>query len=117
MLTLAVFQQSRVKKGLDKGRPGFLPASAVTVGGHTITLPRMIAERPVRRVLDSVYDALTEAIRDLHLLPGAPIPEPFVADWLQVRRSPSVKLSPDWSTWVLSQWESRWAATSPPLGH
>lgn len=33
ILTLAVFQQSRVKKGLDKARPGFLPPSAVTVGG------------------------------------------------------------------------------------
>jgi DNA-binding GntR family transcriptional regulator len=57
-------------------------------GGPVIALPRVIAERPVRRVSDSVYDALTEAIRDLRLLPGAPISEPSIADWLQVSRSP-----------------------------
>jgi len=53
-----------------------------------ISLPRVTSDRTPRRISDSVYDALTEAIRDLRLLPGAPISEPAIADWLGVSRSP-----------------------------
>ncbi len=44
--------------------------------------------RSPRRVSDSVYTFLIEAIRDLDLLPGSSISEPTVAEWLQVSRSP-----------------------------
>lgn len=54
----------------------------------TIGLDRSIPPRAPQRISDSVYEALTEAIRDLRLLPGAPISEPSVAEWLNVSRSP-----------------------------
>ncbi len=53
-----------------------------------ITLSRLTPARAPRRISDSVYETLTEAIRDLRLLPGAPISEPTVAEWLDVSRSP-----------------------------
>lgn len=53
-----------------------------------ITLPRVVSDRTPRRISDSVYDTLTEAIRDLRLLPGETISEPAIADWLGVSRSP-----------------------------
>lgn len=53
-----------------------------------ISLPRTLLERSPRRISDSVFDALSEAIRDLRLLPGTPISEPSVAEWLNVSRSP-----------------------------
>lgn len=70
-------------------------------GGPIITLPRTIVERHVRRVFDSVYDALAEAIRNLPLLPGAPISEPPSPTGSKSAALPSVKLLLDWSTWAL----------------
>lgn len=64
-------------------------------GGPIITLPRTIVERHVRRVFDSVYDVLTEAIRNLPLLPGAPISEPPSPTGSKSAALPSVKLSLD----------------------
>jgi GntR family transcriptional regulator, rspAB operon transcriptional repressor len=53
-----------------------------------ITLDRAISPRTPQRISDSVYEALTEAVRDLRLLPGEPISETSVAEWLNVSRSP-----------------------------
>lgn len=53
-----------------------------------ITLERSAPLTAPRRISDSVYDTLTEAIRDLKLLPGSPISEPAIAEWLGVSRSP-----------------------------
>lgn len=51
-------------------------------------LPPLAHNRAPRRISDSVYTVLIEAIRDLDLLPGTSISEPTVAEWLQVSRSP-----------------------------
>jgi DNA-binding GntR family transcriptional regulator len=51
-------------------------------------LPPLAHTRTPRRISDSVYTVLVEAIRDLDLLPGTSISEPTVAEWLQVSRSP-----------------------------
>lgn len=53
-----------------------------------LALSRSNEPRTPQRISDSVYEALTEAIRDLRLLPGDPISEPSVAEWLNVSRSP-----------------------------
>lgn len=53
-----------------------------------ITLDRAAPLTTPGRISDSVYEELTEAIRDLQLLPGSPISEPSIAEWLGVSRSP-----------------------------
>lgn len=53
-----------------------------------IDLPRIPNLRSSGRISDEVHEALSEAIRDLRLLPGAAISEPSVAEWLEVSRSP-----------------------------
>ena len=68
-----------------------LPTGTKPSGGRSvqaITLPRVASDRTSRRISDSVYETLTEAIRDLGLLPGETISEPAIADWLGVSRSP-----------------------------
>lgn len=44
--------------------------------------------KSTRRISDSVYSVLIEAIRDLRLLPGQTISETAIAEWLDVSRSP-----------------------------
>lgn len=53
-----------------------------------ITLGRSAQLSASGRISDSVYEELTEAIRNLQLLPGSPISEPAIAEWLGVSRSP-----------------------------
>lgn len=53
-----------------------------------IGLPRIPHLRSSGRISDAVHEALSEAIRDLRLLPGAAISEPSLAEWLEVSRSP-----------------------------
>ena len=46
------------------------------------------SRQPHRRISDTVYDKLSEAIRDIRLLPGSPVSESAVTEWLNVSRSP-----------------------------
>ena len=76
---------ARASKQPLSSSPGKNPSGRTSAG---ITLERSSPLAAPRRISDSVYETLTEAIRDLHLLPGAPISEPAVAEWLSVSRSP-----------------------------